>query len=764
MSKFRKWIITALCAVCAALVGVATVGLGKEVKTANAAVASEYTIVDTPMMMKISDQSPSEGRFNLFICMPQIDTNIKNGYLKFDGVDLMSVFNEFNFFNNVKIGEKTLTELGVTAFWDNKIGYGEGEPNGIIRLHCIADVTIWQAAIQSGEVKFGDEQTPVTISEGTLVPGYTYLNGDENAVVYRANMTYVTERNTPLTYSYVTSGMTDVESVKYVQGHDGTCGYLGVSLKGDDYLGDGEQIELKDYINKLNDIGDTYAEKILVNGESGKVSSYALYNLGENGKGYFSFVIYPDETETTSITIPAGTVFPVSISLMETWKGLNGENFVYIVYKTKIDKTYVKNAAGEFVSFDGYPEQKTGELNDYRAAKVEDEYFAADITAMDAAVATALAAIDSAETVEEVDAAFNAAKQTIDGIEAKATVISNAKAELNAYKSEEGYYREAEAAARLTMIGGVQSNIDNATSKQEIEGIVSSVKSEIDTLKTASQYADEELAGVKAEAKDEIEGYLKDTEYLEEQATEREEAVTNGLAAIVAAKNETEIAQAVTDAKTAMDAIVTKLSIVEAAKEELAAYKAEEGLYREAQATERANAIATANAAFDAAVKQADVDGAIATAKAAIDALKTDAELTAEEKAAADEAFAAEKTEARAELNTLKAAVDFSKYSAESQAAINELYRTAQQGIDNALTKEQIDAAVNTFKAELAKVAQDGEVSDNADQDSTQEGNGSVLDIVKDKMGCSSVLGVSGIVTVVCAFGAAVLACKKKED
>ena len=125
MKKFKKWILGTLCAVCTALLGVATVELRQEVK-ADAAVATEYTIVDTPMMMKISDQSPSEGRFNLFICMPQIDTNINNGYLKFDGVDLMSVFNEFNFFNNVKIGEKLNTKKPKITLLGRNIKVCEG--------------------------------------------------------------------------------------------------------------------------------------------------------------------------------------------------------------------------------------------------------------------------------------------------------------------------------------------------------------------------------------------------------------------------------------------------------------------------------------------------------------------------------------------------------------------------------------------------------------------------------------------------------------
>ena len=283
------------------------------------------------------------------------------------------------------------------------------------------------------------------------------------------------------------------------------------------------------------------------------------------------------------------------------------------------------------------------------------------------------------------------------------------------------------------------------------------------TLFTSGNILD---AGEKAAAKAEIEGYLADTVYLEEQATVRTEAVTAGLAAVVAAKNSEEIALAVTTVKSAVDALETKASIVDAAKAELNAYKAEEGLYREAQATERAGYIATAETAMDNAATQAEVNEAVATAKAAIDTLKTDAELTAEEQDAANKVLAQEKEVGLDKINEIKAGVNYTKYSTENQTKINDLYKTAKDLIADALTSEEISAAVSAFETEISKVPQVEEKEEDnndvtPDDDATSDAGST--DIMA-QLGCTSVVGVSGVMALTIALGAFVCAKKRKEN
>ena len=55
MKILKKMLLSTLCACCAMLAGIAGVSLVKETKTASAAVATEYTTVDVPMMMKLEN-------------------------------------------------------------------------------------------------------------------------------------------------------------------------------------------------------------------------------------------------------------------------------------------------------------------------------------------------------------------------------------------------------------------------------------------------------------------------------------------------------------------------------------------------------------------------------------------------------------------------------------------------------------------------------------------------------------------------------------
>lgn len=759
MKILKKMLLSTLCACCAMLAGIAGVGLVKETKTASAAVATEYTTVDVPMMMKLENVYEGNGNFNIYVTLPQYDFTGTVDNVQFAGVDFATVFDGFGFFDSVKIGEKTLRELGCTQFFNNQMAFGVGEPKNIVKLYLHADPAVWMEAFNNGEVVFGDNQTPVTIGKGTVIPGYNYLSGGENAVVYRADMTYVTNRVTQLTYSYYTAGQTEIDSVKYVQGHDGNCGYLGVSFVGDDYATDGTQEAfLPEYKHAYEGIllPDAFNKKILVNGEAGKVECYSLLNLGEAGKGYFSFVIRVHEDDVETVTIPKGTYFPSYV--MKTLKELNG-HFVYMGYQTTEDVVFYKNANGDFATSAQYAENYKSALNAIRAEKTAEEYFEGDLTAMDEAIAAAVAALEQATTTEEMDLAFNTAKGLIDGVETKSAVIDNAKADLNTYKA--GEFREAEEAQRAAMVEAGCAAIDNAASKAEVEAAVVSVKADVDTLKTAAQYADEELADEKAAANAEINGYLADVAYLAEQKAERDAAVETGLAAVVSAKTSAEIAQAVTDAKAAMEALATKATIVDGAKAVVEAYNADK-VYRTEQAEARAAAITAAKEALDNATCQADVDNAVNTAKATIDALKTDIELTEEEKAAADALFGEDKAAALEKINELKAGVLFDEYSVENQAVINELYRLAKEAVANALTKEAINAAADKFETDLAAVAKI-EVEEPGLDSTDSADSGSDTASASSMMGCQSSATLLGTVAVM-TLGGVALTLKKKEN
>lgn len=757
MKNIKKWILSALCATCA-FAGVATLQDSQDMTTASAAVATVYETVDTTVLATIKNEYIPNGNFSLYFVLPELDTGNKTGSVSF-GVDIAEEFNKLGLFDKVKIGNKTLKEYGCTGFWTNAIGINEVEigavPHNHLRLYCHADPELWQAAHNSGEISFS---SPVTVAEGALIPGYAYLNGDDNAKLYRTGCDYVTTASNA-NYGITSYGETEIESFEYVQGHDGSSGYLGVSLKGDDYVGDGVQVELnQNYKHHYANFTST----IMLNGRTDATNYYGLYNLGEKGKGYYSFATPIPETELETITVPAGTLFP-----SKGLDRLNAINNTYplIVFRTQTTQTFYKNAEGKYVSFESYLESAKTELTETYNAKLAD-CFAEDAAALNTAYTTAQTALESATAIEDIDAAYMAAKATFEGIMTKTETISAAKADLDAYKAEEGYFRTAEKEQRDGFVATAKAALDSVNSKAEVNEAVATAKAGIDALKTAAQYADEELAGEKTAAKAEIEGYLADTVYLEEQATVRTEAVTAGLAAVVAAKNSEEIALAVTTFKSAVDALETKASIVDAAKADLNAYKAEEGLYREAQATERAGYIATAETAMDNAATQAAVNEAVATAKAAIDTLKTDAELTAEEQDAANKVLAQEKEVALDKINEIKAGVNYTKYSTENQAKINDLYKTAKDLIADALTSEEISAAVSAFETEISKVPQVEEKEEDnndvtPDDDATSDSSNAGF---MAQLGCTSVVGVSGVMALTITLGAVVCAKKRKEN
>jgi hypothetical protein len=105
------------------------------------------------------------------------------------------------------------------------------------------------------------------------------------------------------------------------------------------------------------------------------VEPYGLFNLGEAGQGHFSFVIRVAKEDCTSITIPAGTLFPARI--VHKFFALN-KNPVYFYYQTPEDTTFYKSADGTFVSLEKLREEKRTALQTLRMEKTDEEYFKED--------------------------------------------------------------------------------------------------------------------------------------------------------------------------------------------------------------------------------------------------------------------------------------------------------------------------------------------------------------------------------------------------
>lgn len=322
--------------------------------------APSYTVKETAFMAYIDDVYAPNGNFHLIITMSELDTEIKAQGVAYDTAtdDMPKMFTNFDLFNKVKINGYTLQELGCTGVWENAfdVNTGGGAPMYKLRFHMHADPTTWQNAISAGKVVFGVGSN-VTISEGTLIPGYAYLTGNHSATVYRAGCDFVSSA-AGVDYGVMSVGKTDVLSLDYVTNWDSTYNnaYLGFSLKGDDYLGNGSQLEVNQNYDKNVYAPNRFDKKILINGSLSAGSyatvtqQYGLFNLGDKGNGMFACTVRKPEAEVQSITIPKGTLFPsramTDLPLKNPITKSDGSivyPVIYIMYETQNDVTFTKS-------------------------------------------------------------------------------------------------------------------------------------------------------------------------------------------------------------------------------------------------------------------------------------------------------------------------------------------------------------------------------------------------------------------------------------
>lgn len=567
MNKIKNIILGFAALGCIALAGAGVSSMQSEVKTATAETTTSYTVVDTAMFVKFSNEYVPNGNFNINIALPQYDyTGLPNGYYSFGDKDLGGMLNELGFFDNIMIGEKTLREWGCTSLYSNTVGFGVGEPANQITFRCHADPEIWSAAIDNGEVVIPvyangvmSDGSRVTIKEGTLIPGFEYFSGVANATMYRADVPYVGAPS-QYPYSWYTVGQTEIDGLQYTTGWDTTYNnaYLGVSLEGDDYLGVGEQEVLNENSqHPFSGNKNFFTNSILVNGEAKKVSFYGLFDLGEKGKGYYSFVIKVPQEECVSVTIPKGTLFPSRA--INNLRKVNAD-FAYIMYETQSDKTfYLIN--GEFITYKDY---KIAELNSYKA---EEGYFRAEEEAQRLAIVeTATLAIQALTVEKDMDEVFAQAMTDIDALktaaqyadEELADVKASANAEIENYLSDVVYLDEQQAQKVAAVEAGLGAVLA-AKSEEEIAQAVVDAKAAMDEIVTKTTILDA--------AKAELDAYKADVEYREQEASVRAENIATAKAKIDSATSQAAVEEAVAEAKAAIDELKSAAELVNDALE-----------------------------------------------------------------------------------------------------------------------------------------------------------------------------------------------------
>ena len=336
---------------------------------------------------------------------------------------------------------------------------------------------------------------------------------------------------------------------------------------------------------------------------------------------------------------------------------------------------------------------------------------ATDISAVNAALANAKAAINEIKTDAELTA------------EDLATAKTNAKSELESYVNA-GDYRADQQALLASAIANGKVAIDGAADISAVSTALANAKAAIDEIKTDAELTAEELAVAKAEAKSALDVYVDLDDYRAEQQSAITTAIANGKISIDAAITKAGVTSALDSAKLAIDAIKTDSEMTadelanakQTAKNALSAYVNAEN-YREAQKTELSSAITNGNNAIDAAADITAVNSALANAKAVIDTIKTNAQLTAEELIAA-------KTAAKTTLESYKNSADYrDAQKAELQSAI----ANGKAAIDAATNISGVESALATAKATIDAIETDAEITAKEPTITTSFANGQVF-------------------------------------
>ena len=161
MRKIKKTLVTLLIAIFAVTIG-AGIATMQNKQTASAT-ATTYTTKDVAMMGRIAGWH-GNGNFEIRFSLGEgdwdntiADAN-ENGVVNGDDVhrvntadgDLKGLLTSLDFFNKVKLGEKTLAEWGCTACYDNIYWINEGEPDYAIRIPLSMGKENMDAATQAG--------------------------------------------------------------------------------------------------------------------------------------------------------------------------------------------------------------------------------------------------------------------------------------------------------------------------------------------------------------------------------------------------------------------------------------------------------------------------------------------------------------------------------------------------------------------------------------------------------------------------------------
>ena len=472
--------------------------------------------------------------------------------------------------------------------------------------------------------------------------------------------------------------------------------------------------------------GETLVYLSMANGEKMPIDSWDYTFRFRQGSGT-GLTLNNEALNTNDIKSPGGDLYiGLGVTAQEGDVLVIGGTFYSVNLAVEYiiaDSTFIFENSAWISAFDKAKIEVKEELAAYKNGFSQEDYYEAEWLSFDAIIAEGVANIDAAMTDEEVEAAVAAAKAKMDEVVTKAEsdaifneLKTSTKNDLASYKSENDY-RAADWAEIQEILKKTNAAIDASESVTAINTAVANAKAEMDAVKTDAQWVVDE--GVVAAAKAELAAYKSESDYKSAEWTAIQAIITQANGDIDnAIGNEEAINGIVAAAKAEMDAVKTaaqvdaEAAVVAAAKAELAAYKSESD-YKAAEWTAIQAIITEANGDIDEAIGDEEaINGIVAAAKAEMDKVKT-AKVVAED-------------EVRAYYNT----IDHDLYSEEAEEIISGYMAEVMAAIDSATTNAELDAAIAQFKTKVESVETLKPAGDNdssADESDTSFGCGSSL-------------------------------------
>ena len=426
------------------------------------------------------------------------------------------------------------------------------------------------------------------------------------------------------------------------------------------------------------------------------------YQLGEELQ-FASFSVTTNYEENKALTADEVTISEVDMSTA-------GNKQVTVSYG---DKSVVLN----FTVADYLGDAQTAAKAELNAIDTT-VYSEANKTAIEGIIAQAISDIDAATTADAVNSILTTAKAAIAEYKTAAVELSeakeNAKDELGNYKLDVlEDYDDAEQWDLVDLVIEGKEAIDNCTTVEEVAAVLADYKAQMDAVLTHDQKVALALQNAKDNAKAELANYKNLDNYRQEQKTQLEGIILEGQGMIDLCETVNEVNQALAAYKQSMDAVKTDAELT---AEELAAAKAtaKQALedyvdlndYRDAEAEQLMNMILAGQDAIDACETIEAVNTKLAEVKAQMDEVKTDAELTAEEAAAA---LATAKTNAKAELENYK---NLSEYREVQQQELTNLINSGKEAIDACETIEAVNTKLAEVKTQMDAVKKANEYYD----------------------------------------------------